>query len=76
MPVKIPMPIPLEVWLLVISGVGLVSLQQMPRAVTGAPPSAVIFPPAVPMPGSAAETEGTDVVSVAVFLVIKLTWAP
>ena len=44
--VKLPVPVPLEVLLEVIVGLGDV-LQQTPLEVTAAPPSEVIFPPEV-----------------------------
>jgi hypothetical protein len=44
--VKLPVPIPLAVILLAVVGAVEVP-QQTPRAVTLAPPSEVIFPPAV-----------------------------
>ena len=45
-PVKLPVPVPLLVKLLAVVDVELVD-QQTPRAVTVAPPSAVMFPPLV-----------------------------
>ena len=42
--VKVPVPVPLVVWLSAVVGLGLV-LQHTPRAVTGSPPSAVTLPP-------------------------------
>jgi hypothetical protein len=42
--VKVPVPVPLVVWLLAMVGLGDV-LQQTPRALTGSPPSEVTFPP-------------------------------
>ena len=44
--VKLPEPVPSEVLLLLVVGPELV-FQQIPRAVTEAPPSLVIFPPLV-----------------------------
>ena len=42
--VKLPVPVPSEVWLLLVVGLADV-LQQTPRAVIVAPPSEVTFPP-------------------------------
>ena len=42
--VKLPVPVPSEVWLLLVVGLADV-LQQTPRAVTVAPPSELTFPP-------------------------------
>ena len=42
--VKLPVPVPSEVWLSLVVGLAEV-LQQTPLAVTDAPPSEVIFPP-------------------------------
>ena len=50
-----------------------VELQHTPRAVTIAPPSLETLPPQRPAPGSAADTVGTEVESVGIFLVTKLT---
>ena len=42
--VKLPVPVPSEVWLSLVVGLADV-LQQTPLAVTAAPPSLVTFPP-------------------------------
>jgi len=59
--VKIPVPVPFEVWLLAIVGLADV-FQQIPLAVTAEPPSEVTLPPPVPVVVDVAE--GTDVVTV------------
>lgn len=44
-PVKAPARVPFIVWGSVITGIDVTELQQIPRVVTDAPPSEVIFPP-------------------------------
>ena len=65
---KLPVPVPSEVVLPVIVGLTVV-LQHTPRAVTGAPPSAVTFPPLsaeleVTLVTAAVETVGTTALAV------------
>ena len=72
--VKLPVPLPLVVWLLLIVGVDEV-LQHTPRAVTVNPPSLVILPPLVAE--VAAMLLAAVVVSVGIpFKVVKLFCAP
>jgi hypothetical protein len=72
--VKLPVPVPSEVLLPAVVGLADV-LQQIPRAVTSAPPSAVTFPPLEP---PAAVIEDTAVVVTVGVLkgVVKLISAP
>ena len=71
--VNAPVPVPLEVLLSYMVGLGLV-LQHTPRAVTVALPSLLIFPPLVAV--VLATVEATVVVSVGVVAVVKLTSVP
>ena len=72
--VKLPVPLPLVVWLLLVVGLWFV-LQQTPRAVTVAPPSWVTLPPQLAEVELIEETE--DVVTVGIdALVVKLTSLP
>ena len=79
LPVNVPPPVPLVV-LVVSAIVGPdVVLQQMPRAITGVPPSELIFPPEVA--GVAAIALAAVVVSVgstgfADMVVVKVTSLP
>ena len=61
--VKIPWPVPFEVWLLAIVGLAVV-FQQIPLAVTAEPPSEVTFPPPVPVVVDVAD--GIEVVTVGI----------
>ncbi len=71
--VKLPVPLPLEVWLSLVVGFCEV-LQHIPRAVTETPPVAVTLPP------QEAEVEvmflTVLVVTVGIFKVVKLRCSP
>ena len=62
LPVKEPARVPVVVWKSVLRGVEVTVLQQIPRAVTDAPPSVVIVPPLVAMVLSVPWTIGPAVV--------------